>query len=306
MWRGQNWRSTLLNPEDDLEEANKKDIDSESNNTLPSESEDVNVSCESQETSISPSSEDVINEKDEVPFPTDDSNPSVTVVTNAVSLCERTDEDEATADFSGSYGELDPSMSLSPTITLSDYNSYTDASPEAIGDHDQIEDVLDSKEYSDGLSASILESETETEDNSSNTIKDPAACTKAILLLLEEAVEKGSALVLDEESLDADHVYQRSVALAKSAPPGPIFRLHEFRKVVVEKSENENQENSTLDSDTEESITLSMKGREKNTLSMKGREKKSSKIRRKDFDERCLNVVPQGTLGVDELAKLLT
>lgn len=293
MWRGQNWKSTLPNPEDDCEEANKTDVDGDCSNTLPSEAKDVHVSYESHDTSISPSSGDVSIQKVEEPYPTEDSDTSVSVVTDAASLCKRTDEGETTTDFSCSYGELDPSMSLSPIKTLSDNNSYTEAPLETISDDDEFEAVLDGKECSDGLSASILASDSETSDNSSNAMVDPAPCAKGILLLLEQAVEKGSALVLDDESLDADRVYRRSVALAKSAPPGPIFRLQERRKVAVQKIDTNKQENSTLD--TEETVTLSMKGREK-----------SSKIRRKDFDERCLNVVPQGTLGVDELAKLLT
>ncbi|KAL3748862.1 hypothetical protein ACJRO7_010015 [Eucalyptus globulus] len=42
--------------------------------------------------------------------------------------------------------------------------------------------------------------------------------------MLRQAVENGSALILSSNSLDVDIAYQRAVAFAKTAPPGPIFR----------------------------------------------------------------------------------
>nr|KYP61648.1 hypothetical protein KK1_016154 [Cajanus cajan] len=121
--------------------------------------------------------------------------------------------------------------------------------------------------------------------------RSAAPCMKKILLLLEQAVENGGALVLDKDSLDADNIYQNTVAFAKSAPPGPIFRKH--KKVVAQKSDK--QHGSTLET------------KETTTVYMKQKREKSTKIHRKtNFDDQLLNVVPQGTLGVDELAKLLT
>ncbi|KAF7819779.1 CRS2-associated factor 1, chloroplastic-like [Senna tora] len=301
MWRGQNWISALPNPKEDSKEADESDVNSKNSSTLPSEAEEVHVSYESHDTSILSSSEDVSIQKVEVPYPTEDSNLSVSVHTDTGLLSKRTNECETTTDFSCTNVELDTSMSPSPIKTLSDYSGHTEAPSEAISDDDDEDDeaeaVMDNKEYSDGpASIPAFDIVQETSNSSSNALIDPAPCTKDILLLLEQAVEEGSALVLNAESLDADNVFRSSVALAKSAPAGPIFRLQERRKAVDKNSDTITDKRENWSLEAEEMITVSMKGREK-----------SSKIgrRKEDFDERSLNIVPQGTLGVDELAKLL-
>ncbi|CAJ2676255.1 unnamed protein product [Trifolium pratense] len=123
--------------------------------------------------------------------------------------------------------------------------------------------------------------------------RSAAPCMKGISLLLEQAVEQGSALVLDKDSLDADNIYRTTVSFAKSAPPGPVFMKHRKAAVVVQKRDK--QEAPTLET------------RETTTVTMKGKKERSPRIGRKEnFDEGFRNLVPQGTLGVDELAKLLT
>jgi hypothetical protein len=115
--------------------------------------------------------------------------------------------------------------------------------------------------------------------------------TQGVLELLKHAVEIGSAVVLDA-NLDADAVYQKAVAFAQSAPPGPVFR-RQPRNTVVQKSEM--QENGELE--VKQVTSFSKMGG--------GSERKSSKVRRKYFNEQYVDSVPQGSLRVDELAKLL-
>lgn len=116
--------------------------------------------------------------------------------------------------------------------------------------------------------------------------------TEGVIALWKEAIEGGMASVLDDSSLDADIIYKRAVALTKSAPPGPVFR-HQRRKVEVKKVE----EQKTGELEVKEVATVSQK---------EGSERKRLINRRlKGIRGDYLNVVPKGSLGVDELAKLL-
>lgn len=118
-------------------------------------------------------------------------------------------------------------------------------------------------------------------------------CTEQVLLLSRQAVETGRALILDTNSLDADIAYQRAFALAKTAPPGPIFR-HRPRRAASKKIVKEEDRNVHA-----ESVPSS-------TLTGRGNKERDPKIRRKkELDEPHLNVLPHGSLRVDELAKLL-
>ncbi|GLU09915.1 hypothetical protein SLE2022_267500 [Rubroshorea leprosula] len=132
----------------------------------------------------------------------------------------------------------------------------------------------------------------EASENGNRTTKLDTRCTEGVLLLLKQAVESGSAVVLDDASLDADKIYERTVVFARSAPPGPVFRRRP-RKAAVKNSEK--QEPDVLEVKEVAPIR-------KNSAN----EKQTSKIqRRKDIEERYLDVVPKGTLKIDELAKLL-
>ncbi|KAF9615184.1 hypothetical protein IFM89_022286 [Coptis chinensis] len=117
-----------------------------------------------------------------------------------------------------------------------------------------------------------------------------STCTDEVVVLMKKAVEIGSAVILDDASLDADIVFKRSVAFSKAAPPGPVFR-NSVKKVLVQKRVKHES------SDLEEDVTNVT---EKTTV------KKSFMNQRiKDFKEVRLDTLPYGSLGVDELAKLL-
>ncbi|XP_057447190.1 CRS2-associated factor 1, chloroplastic-like [Lotus japonicus] len=267
IWRGLNWRSTFLS--NDGEEVNKINVDSEHSNTLPSDEQELSVLNsvehlinESHDISIPSSSDDASICKVMVPCPSpsENSNLPVSVVTDATLIPVLTHEVDTTEDVLTSSGTLQSCGSTSSSVSVTSGNSI-----DGMGDPhiDKLQDGFRAAEVSQPSSS-------------------------ATLLLLEQAVKKGVALVLDEESLDADHIYQTTMAFAKSAPPEPVFKLP--RKVVVQKCDN--QEGSTLE--TKGITTVMMKGEKMET---------SSKIRRKeDFGERCRNVVR----GVDKLARLLT
>jgi len=121
-------------------------------------------------------------------------------------------------------------------------------------------------------------------------------CLDGIMLLLRQAVESGSAVILDDEPLDANIVYEMSVTLAKSAPSGPVFQ-HRTRKVKAQKSEKEKTENHEEEDVEVKAITVSEKR-------SNGKDSRSRK--REEFREVIPEVdVPRGSLRVDELAKLL-
>ncbi|XP_057759295.1 CRS2-associated factor 1, chloroplastic [Arachis stenosperma] len=280
MWRGKKWRSSFPALEDDYNEANKIDVDSDNSNTPTSDAPELSemslqenslehLSSESYDTSISSSSADVSFSQAEVPYPIEDSNPPFSMVTDAASLSMGTCEVETTDDVRGSP----PSGSTKPSVSVLE----------------SCENSIDGKV--DPSTDGLLDSSSAADESLIST--SSASCTEGVMLLWEQAVEKGSALVLDDRSLDADNVYQTAVAFAKSAPPGPVFSRS--RKVRVQN--NDEEEDSTFEK--KEVTTVVIEGKMENT-------QKSSEIRRKDFDERQRNVVPQGTSRVDELVRLLT
>ncbi|CAI9100411.1 OLC1v1037408C1 [Oldenlandia corymbosa var. corymbosa] len=129
--------------------------------------------------------------------------------------------------------------------------------------------------------------------------KPMAPVLEGVHLLLKMAVENGSAILLDDSNLDADLVHEKAVTLAKSAPPGPVFQ-HRLKKVEVQGCDEQPNDDFTMQKAakaSEHRVTVSNK---------RGTGKKNSKKQTtKDIRSDYLNVAPQGTLRVDELAKLL-
>ncbi|XP_023735892.1 CRS2-associated factor 1, chloroplastic [Lactuca sativa] len=132
----------------------------------------------------------------------------------------------------------------------------------------------------------------EDETKSSSTISENnnQECLEGVVSLLKQAVQEGIATVLDDSCLDADAVYAKAVAFAESAIPGPAFRHHRVKKTGIETTESNGEEVGIVVSEVKEGE----KGKKTN-----------SRTRKKDLKENYLDVVPQATLRVDELAKLL-
>ncbi|XP_020591459.1 CRS2-associated factor 1, chloroplastic [Phalaenopsis equestris] len=130
-------------------------------------------------------------------------------------------------------------------------------------------------------------------DNSENLFESfNAPWLEGVTLLVKQAVEAGNALVLDEKSADADIVLSKSVALAMKAATGPSFQ-HPCKKAVSQKVKKEKSKDGKEEYVVETSPVSLRKGDEK---------QKSRSRNKKDV---FLDVVPHGSLGVDELAKLL-
>ncbi|KAL2553693.1 CRS2-associated factor 1 [Forsythia ovata] len=123
--------------------------------------------------------------------------------------------------------------------------------------------------------------------------------TEGVLLLLKQAVECGRAILLDDHCLDADNVFKMTVAFAKTAPTGPVFR-HGPKKKAVQRGEKKES------SDLELKEAAAVAGTEIAVPGRRESERKSSRNEKmKDIKADYLNVAPQGSLRVDELAKLL-
>ncbi|KAL6898072.1 hypothetical protein ACP4OV_006668 [Aristida adscensionis] len=124
------------------------------------------------------------------------------------------------------------------------------------------------------------------------------SCMEGVLLLLRQAIDSGSALVLSEnEFVDSDQVYQKSVAFSKSKPGGPVFK-HTQRRSNVRTSEPDKHVQ------TKKHLT----GSNKVSIRVEKRENVNGGlvVQANDHTQEFLSdVVPQGTLRVDELAKLL-
>ncbi|KAM7275878.1 hypothetical protein ACFE04_017744 [Oxalis oulophora] len=158
--------------------------------------------------------------------------------------------------------------------------------------------------------------------------------TEGVLFLLKQAVESGGAMVLADATLDADGIFKTTVAFTRTAPPGPVFQ-RQPRKSASLDTEQVNLESN--DSELKNS-RVAFKKREYNNSEVKNSpvafkkwesnvsEPKGSPMipkkretykqtfkdpRSKNLEENFLEVVPQpsrlpqGSLEVDELAKLL-
>jgi len=309
MWRGRNWKSSFPDLVEDFKEATKADADNKNYKTLQSEALDVST----------PSLHH--NPVEHVSNLSHDKNSKQSVSVVADASLTKVYEAETTNVATDSYGEPETCSNTSPGTAISHDGRHTECPSNAISDSHGTSDIMDDKSFGDCLSTSISGSNAMLGSRNSNIFStvDPHAdellndsgvadvsllprsatpCANGISLLLEQAVEQGSALVLDKDSLDADNIYRTTVSFAQSAPPGPVFMKH--RKVVVQKRDK--QEAPSLE--TRETPTVTTKG---TTVTTKDKRGRSPRIRRKEnFDERFMNLVPQGTLGVDELAKLLT
>lgn len=129
-----------------------------------------------------------------------------------------------------------------------------------------------------------------------DTVKTEGKFLDRVMLLLKQALENGSAIILDDDSLDADLAFERSVALAKTAPPGPTFRCRN-RKTVVNKTKHQDpltQNDDNLEPEVGISISEKYDSR-----------KNSTRQRRDGLEGDFSDVVQYGSLKIDELAKLL-
>ncbi|KAL8209340.1 hypothetical protein R6Q57_006072 [Mikania cordata] len=115
-----------------------------------------------------------------------------------------------------------------------------------------------------------------------------------VMSLLKQAVQDGLAIVLEDPHLDADMAYAKAVTFSKSAKPGPTFRQHRAKKGEAMPTEKK-EDKETVGNEV---VTV--------FVHKKGGKNTKSRTRKKDLKENYLDIAPQETLRVDELAKLLS
>ncbi|XP_043713406.1 CRS2-associated factor 1, chloroplastic [Telopea speciosissima] len=312
VWRGRDWKSSLPKPVDDCKEAKESEtygavskapnhadsLPTECKGTLQlcaSTSSTNEVCLDTPDTSMcSLVSEDTKTEGTEDIL----SHPETDILPTAATLVGSTAMNIYEAD-SFSYStravdDADESVAITGT-TINNSNSTLTKSAD-----DELEAMsvgaghhLASVPASDGITTHDEFQDASNDSHHCKQLASPGlACTEGVKLLLQQAIENGSAVVLDDVCLDANTVYERAVSLAKAAPPGPVFK-NRLKSVLVRKIEK--QEPGDLK--VEKIVAVSDKSK---TI------KKSSRIQRtKNFTEICPDIVPLGSLGVDEIAKLL-
>ncbi|KAG8044706.1 hypothetical protein GUJ93_ZPchr0075g2725 [Zizania palustris] len=180
------------------------------------------------------------------------------------------------------------------------------SSPDGCASMEQSPDELEVPPPTVGSSAEIHELQTDSRNSEHikgtvgvNNESTVPSHMEGILILFKQAVDSGRALVLNEDEFaDADAVYRKSVAFTKTAPRFPAFQLTP-RKPRTGKNEP----------DKHVVISKHPVGSEvSNHVKKKDGVIRGSGMQRNDHDqaqEFLSDVVPQGTLRVDELAKLL-
>ncbi|KAE8735380.1 CRS2-associated factor 2 [Hibiscus syriacus] len=295
MWRGNNWKSSFSKPA--VNSGIEKTLAIEASITRQLEGQELSPAyvltvgsssplISSQDSSIE-QRESVETTLDGVDFSSDESDSEANTSRSSISDYLMSADDESESMPYGLEPILDNSGKANEESSAMPTKSHVrPGTPESSQNHSV-------SSVSDLLNHDKPEIVAEALPDINGPAETSSPCTDRVLHLMKQAVESGSAVVLDYATLDADEIYQRSVAFSQSAPPGPVFRRQPL-KVAIQKNEQE-----------EESRNLEVK--EVTAVSYKrGNEKQASKTRRfKDMDEIHSDVVPKGSLRVDELAKLL-
>lgn len=309
MWRGSDWKFLHPKPEDGCKEAKESDNNSEASIPPPFEGQELSASCSSK-ISVKDASLDML---DTIASP---------VINEDVAMDKTEDLSSKGNDILSFEGNDKPFAATQLVKTAYNWDTVSDDTG-GTNESEIILTKLDNAHHADDESAAMpVELDTMLENGSiKNELMDAvthdmdklqdipkasqdcgkmtgssAPCTGGLLILLKQAVDSGSAFVLDGDSCDADIVYGKTVAFSKDAPPGPVFRRP--RKAAVQKCEKEEPRDLAVG----KIVTAPEKGRSQS--------KSSRNQIAKDFKEGYLDVDypgvgTRGTLGVDELAKLL-
>lgn len=276
MWRGQNWKSSLPTTSKTDQTSTVLADSSSSDSEAKKLSSSSLVELLSTEDNETESLESNFSDSDEDSADTDQEQTPLTETES----CTESDAYEVIT--SGSKIEAD--------VEIED--EETENEPEIHVEDDEPDNKPEIK----------VESVSEAE-----TKRVSSACTEAIMHLLNQAFASGSALVLDPSMLDADLIYEQTVALAKTAARGPRF-LHRPRRpkrVAVKMTVNAEEGGDLTVEETKKPFSDSNR---------EGKQKKDQKYvknrdlgvpRNIDFDQEFSVQVSHGSLRVDELAKLL-
>ncbi|KAL0337374.1 UNVERIFIED_CONTAM: CRS2-associated factor 1, chloroplastic [Sesamum calycinum] len=303
IWRGRDWKSSLVEPDESpkgLQEVKADDVDKE---LLASSSPSVqslalvDVNSSNLGTSLYPtySNEESHGNTELDGVGVEDIVSEVTDVSVTASHVVLTVE---TVDGSGK-------SPVSRGSTVNNSETFNQTVESEIVSDCLVESQL--RQENDESSATVLEfssvvpqpqEQLTSPGNADELLSLNTPCTEGILLLRKQAVESGMALVLDDHSLDADIVFKKAVAFAKSAPDGPVFS-HRPKQLAIEKNKEQECDDSAPEA------ASAVLGAEITVSSRREDRKISRKGNIKDIKADYINVVPQGNLRVDELAKLL-
>lgn len=256
IWRGKEWKPSFTKPENDSDEVLESYVDGLTDVAVP-------PSIEGQPLELVP-------------------------------LKNVLDEPNMTSTLIDSKAQVKHSASKDTSSTIEINHNESRAIDTAVGNETILNDEMPVPE-SQGPStrSEMLVESLEGSFDLSKPVEPSVPYEDELLKLQKEAVENGSAVVLDDASLDADIVYQRAIAFAQSAPPGPVFR-HRPRKIAVQKSEEQDNNNEILEVQVT-SVSQTAKT-----------EKRSPKVGKTKSREKYTDLAPQGSsLKLDELAKLL-
>ncbi|OWM84525.1 CRS2-associated factor 1, chloroplastic [Punica granatum] len=309
MWRGRDWKSSLPMSEHDSEDngvsssAQLTSIENEEVETLKADSVPAisrDLDLEGNEVLSSDQLTSVENEKVE-----SSEADSVPAICRDVDLGDSeqkfsfeysTAEEETASDNSvfdrnesGDVRNINAATTLSDISDISEDGSYAEKG-------DNVPEIA-SSDSEEGKTLERPEKPVDTTEATRELERVVSPSTEGVMLLVRKAIENGSALILKESPLDADIVHKRVVSFAKTAPAGPVFR-HRPKRVAVKKADtDEGEVNPSVINETE----TASEDKRKN-------QRKDSKARKKNNfgEEQYSNVVPHGSLRVDELAKLLT
>ncbi|XP_057467891.1 CRS2-associated factor 1, chloroplastic [Actinidia eriantha] len=315
MWRGRDWKSSLPKLVDDYEAKNSEadgaipiephlEVQAVTASLIPKSEDDTSLRTLGRSTSpVSSDNLGVVGgevasivAEDHLLYVIDTSS----LISDSISNTRNVRGSEAPSTCAGcSDDDSEPSTESHDSKILWQNSGFIkdESTPMSVGYDISLDSISSSENRQRPLSV-VPTGCNELQDSSEmlQNLNDPKRLSspwmERVQLLLKEAIERGAALVLDDSSLDADIVYKRAVDLARSAPPGPVFR-HRRRKVAVQKLE----EPKTEDLEVKEVMVVSEK---------QGSKRKSyTNQRMNDIKEEYLNVVPKGSLRLDELAKLL-
>ncbi|KZV39891.1 hypothetical protein F511_04531 [Dorcoceras hygrometricum] len=281
VWRGKEWKSSLMEPVNSPTGSEKVVADGTALGLPSSSSNSSALMMEANIDNFNTSSFPACSKEESTEIGTENPSEESVIASPPVSTQDIEDLEESCIDREISFGGLADSR-----IKQED-TDYSGTTLEFSSVVPQPDDLLHNTINADDL---VIASKPWTE---------------GVLLLRDQAVENGMAIILDDQSLDADIIFQKSIDYAKNAPTGPVFRRRP-KKVPVEKVEEQGSDNSESEgSDNSESAeTLGVSVTEI-TLTSRRNERKSWRNEKMKDDRNYSNVVPRGTLRVDELAKLL-
>lgn len=290
VWRGQDWKSSI-EPNVSLNESEEDKTDGVASSGLsaPSSSSVPNLSVLEATFDDLESTLSSANGNEESPK------------ANLLTEYEAEDSESASVASHEATTEKILDESLSSSVSTSSCDNHPQVLIQTV-ESDELLDGLMESQTTLGSTESVAALSNDT-GSSIEQMSLNEACTEGIMLLRNEAVEKGMAVVLDDDSLDGDSVFKKAVAFGKTAPRGPVFRRHKPKQLGAEKGKEKDCDASDSGAKEASLVVFGM-----DTIRSRRDEIKTSRRRSKQMEDikgDFLNVVPQGNLRVDELAKLL-